>query len=282
MALADNILDQIAESCPPSNDFPAGMRLRGAMPQSFQELRAWMQAGRQDQNHAVRGNGTYNFGTIQALLRRMSLVFSREGRQIFDSDSRDIGQPLVVIGRDSAAPLVIDIAVLPAELRRFVVAAVLDQVKEHQIGENRVPGRTYFLMLDELGIYAPRGANDPITRLFDHVAAQLRSQGIILLGAQQQASKVSETVFGNSEVKALGATSPVELESSAWNRLLTPTQKAQVVALGPEEKMVLTERGWMHIVVPYPAWAMKGSDIGGSDPTVPTSNQGFPLNLQED
>ena len=144
-------------------------------------------------------------------------------------------------------------------------------------------------MLDELGIYAPRGASDPITRLFEHVAAQLRSQGIILLGAQQQASKVSETVFGNSEIKALGATSPVELESSAWSRLLTPAQKAQVLALRPEEKMVLTDRGWMHIIVPYPAWAMKQSEI--AQPVLPAevvngadglTNTGFLLNLPED
>src|SRR5207237_3508870 len=118
---------------------------------------------------------------------------------------------------------VVAIGDLPAELRRVVVAAVLDQIKTQQMAA-RTPGRVYFLVLDELGIYAPRGAHDPITRLFEHVAAQLRSQGIILLGAQQHASKVSETVFGNSELKALGATSPAELEASDWSRLLTPAQ----------------------------------------------------------
>jgi uncharacterized protein len=194
-----------------------------------------------------------------------------------------------VLAQGTSEPLVIDIATLLPELRRFVVAAVLDQVKERQTSENRIPGQVYFLMLDELGIYAPRGASDPITRLIEHVAAQLRSQGIILLGAQPQASKVSETVFGNSEVKALGATSPVELESSPWSRLLTPAQKAQALVLRPEEKMVLTDRGWMHIVVPYPAWAMKESEIAQPAPTVDVLNgsdgthaPGFLLNLPED
>lgn len=288
MALADHILDLIAETCPVNNDCPAGMRLRPGMVQSFQSLRDWMQLGLHDKQHETRGNGVYAFATLQALVRRLSLVFGREGRQIFDIGP-DQGQPLQVLARGTTDPLVIDIATLPAELRRFVVAAVLDQVKERQTSEYRIPGQVYFLMLDELGIYAPRGANDPITRLCEHVAAQLRSQGIILLGAQQQASKVSETVFGNSEIKALGATSPVELESSAWSRLLTPAQKTQVLALQPKEKMVLTDHGWMHIVIPYPAWAMKQSEIAqpASTADVMTGSNGangteFSLNLPED
>ena len=288
MALADHILELIAETCPPDNNHPAGMQLRPNPAPSFQALRDWMQRGLHDKSHDMRGNGVYVFATLQALMRRLSLVFGREGRQIFDLGPGQ-GQPLHVLAQGTTDPLVIDIATLPPELRRFVVAAVLDQVKEQQTSENRILGQVYFLMLDELGIYAPRGASDPITRLFEHVAAQLRSQGIILLGAQQQASKVSETVFGNSEIKALGATSPVELESSAWSRLLTPAQKAQVLALRPEEKMVLTDRGWMHLVVPYPAWAMKQSEI--AQPALPVdavngadglTNSAFSLNLPED
>lgn len=285
MALAEHILDRIVESCRSSDDYPAGMRLRdGHQVQSFETLRAWMQAGLSNQSHDARG-GIYSFATLQALIRRLSLVFGREGQQIFDNGPGN-GRPLQVVSQGTTDPLVIDIASLPPELRRFVVAAVLDQVKERQISEDRIPGQVYFLMLDELGNYAPRGATDPITRLFEHVAAQLRSQGIILLGAQQQASKISETVFGNSEIKALGTTSPVELESSAWSRLLTTAQKAQVLALRPDEKMVLADRGWMHIIVPYPAWAMKESEI---DRTALAANQapdstdtGFALNLPED
>jgi uncharacterized protein len=193
------------------------------------------------------------------LLSRLGLVLGTEGVSIFSFESGE-GSPLEVLGNGTTDPLVIDIATLPAELRRFVVAAVLDQVKTHQMSENRQAGQVYFLVLDELGIYAPRGARDPITRLFEHVAAQLRSQGIILLGAQQQASDVSDIIFGNSQTKALGATSPVELESSSWNRLLTSAQKARAMMLQPDEKMVLTAKGWMNIVVPFPAWAMKESE----------------------
>lgn len=129
------------------------------------------------------------------------------------------------------------------------------------------------------------------------MAAQLRSQGIILLGAQQQASRVSDTVFGNSEIKALGASSPVELESSTWSRLLSSAQKARALVLGPEEKIVQANGQWMNVVVPFPAWAMKLSEAApawragllSSSPATPANGSGpspgsgepspaFPLN----
>lgn len=55
--------------------------------------------------------------------------------------------------------MVIDIVMLPPDLRRFVVAAVLQQVKDRQTSR-RTPGQVYLLVLDELGLYAPRGARD--------------------------------------------------------------------------------------------------------------------------
>jgi uncharacterized protein len=282
MALADHVLDLISITVAQDGRHPAGLMLRAAnhpaanattAPQSFEALRAWLHEALTDKDHAVRAGGVHAFGTVRALLSRLALVIGREGQTIFELGPGE-GHPLDVTSssawngldrddevQETSDPIVIDIAMLPPELRRFVVAAVLDQVKEQQAGDERIRGRVYFLVLDELGIYAPRGARDPITRLFEHVAAQLRSQGIILLGAQQQASTVSETIFGNSEFKVLGGTSPVELESPAWNRLLTGAQKDRALRLRQDEKMVLTGRGWMNVVVPYPAWAMKESEV---------------------
>lgn len=262
MALADHILGLIATDCDATPVYPAGIRLRGeaGLPRSFSELRDWLRDALQDRTHLVRDGGIHTFATCRALLSRLGLVLGQEGRTIFDEYATGDGKPLQVIEQGTTDPMVIDIAALPAELRRFVVAAVLDQIKENQMGDRRVRGQVYFVVLDELGIYAPRGARDPITRLFEHVAAQLRSQGIILLGAQQQASRVSETIFGNSEFKVLGASSPVELEAPTWNRLLGQSQKARALTLQPDEKMILVSRGWMHVIVPFPAWAMKDSE----------------------
>jgi uncharacterized protein len=291
MSLADHILGLIAEPCTAGRDHSAGLQLRSDGPQSFEELGKWLRDALKNQDHAVRDNRIHAFATIRALLSRLNLALGREGSTIFHDGPGD-GQPLDVANEKTSDPVVIDIAALPTELRRFVVASVLDQVKEHQTGDLRIPGRVYFLVLDELGIYAPRGATDPITRLFEHVAAQLRSQGIILLGAQQHASKVSETIVGNSETKALGATSPQELESSTWSHLLTPAQKNRALMLGAEEKMVLGSRGWMNVIVPFPAWAMKKSEAdfsampsadtsGGNGPNGHGSVSAFPLNLPE-
>jgi len=268
MSLVDHILGLIAERHARDDDHPAELCLRNNMnvPQSFGRLRDWLQEALSDKDHPVRANGTHTFGTIRALLSRLSLALGRDGETIFSLEPGR-GMPLRVLAAGITDPLVIDIATLLPELRRFVVAAVLDQVKSHQMSANRITDQVYFLVLDELGIYAPRGARDPITRLFEHVAAQLRSQGIILLGAQQQASDVSETIFGNSQVKVLGATSPVELESSAWSRLLSGPQKARALMLRPDEKMVLTSYGWMNVVVPYPAWAMKESEVETAAPS---------------
>ena len=47
------------------------------------------------------------------------------------------------------------------------------------------------------------------------VAAEMRSQGIILLGAQQQASKVSERVIENAAIRVLGKTGSLELGATA-------------------------------------------------------------------
>jgi DNA helicase HerA-like ATPase len=285
MSLVDHLQSLLSAPHTINEEYPSGLELRQepwdmgnnqryAAPQSFQELREFLQAALRDQNHPIRDGGIHTFATIRALLSRLGPVFGQEGRSIFDPN-QGIGRPLRVIGNGTSDPLVIDIAGLPPELRRFVVASVLDQIKDHQMSENRQRGQVYFLILDEMALYAPRGARDPITRLFEFVAAQLRSQGIILLSAQQQASDVSETVFGNSQFKALGATSPVELESSAWNRLLTPPQKARAMMLQPDEKMILTHKGWMNVVVPFPAWAMKESEADFSVNAHPTHEGGL-------
>ena len=47
----------------------------------------------------------------------------------------------------------------------------------------------------------------------------MRSQGIILLGAQQQASLVSTRVFENAGVKALGRSGSMEMGRDVWRFL---------------------------------------------------------------
>jgi hypothetical protein len=83
-----------------------------------------------------------------------------------------------------------------------------------------------------------------------------------LLGAQQQASKVSEKVIENAALRVLGRTGTLELDTAAW-RFLSSSAKRKATALSPNEKLVLQDnfREPMHIRVPFPAWAMSPHEV---------------------
>jgi DNA helicase HerA-like ATPase len=159
------------------------------------------------------------------------------------------------------------------ELQRFVVATIFQQLMEARTGTNRVPGLTYVVMLDELNRFAPRGARDPITQLIETIAAEMRSQGIILLGAQQHASRVSDRVVESAGIQILGRTGTIELNSPAWRGLSKSAQR-KAERLPPNEKLVIQDnfREPMHVRVPFPVWAMNPGEVlthqgntGGAD-----------------
>jgi DNA helicase HerA-like ATPase len=155
--------------------------------------------------------------------------------------------------------MVVDLAVLAGvpEMQRFVVATILRQLVEARTGTNAVAGLVYIVTLDELNRFAPRGARDPITQLVELVAAEMRSQGIILFGAQQQASKVSEKVIENAAIRVLGRSGGLELDSPTW-RFLSESAQLKAQSLELDEKLVIQDnfREPMHVRVPFPTWAM--------------------------
>ncbi len=172
-----------------------------------------------------------------------------------------------VVRADTSDPLVVDLAALAAvpEMQRFVVATILRQLVTARTGTNAVRGLVYVVTLDELNRFAPRGARDPITQLVELVAAEMRSQGIILFGAQQQASKVSEKVIENAAIRVLGRTGTQELTAPVWG-FLSDGARAKAASLGLDEKLVNQDnfREPMHVRVPFPAWAMNPSEAGAS------------------
>jgi hypothetical protein len=179
------------------------------------------------------------------------------------------GNPLDVALRKTCDPIVIDLNGLAGKpaLQRFVVATVLRQLVEQRTGTNASSGLVYLIMLDELNRFAPRGSRDPITRLIEQVAAEMRSQGIILLGAQQQASKVSETVVENAGIRAIGRSGALELEQAIW-RFLGKSARRKAASLPQDEKLIVQDsfREPMHVRVPFPAWAMRRGEIDRDDP----------------
>jgi hypothetical protein len=238
-------------------------------PATFQGLLDWVESLTSGATH---GNPLPNHhdGTWRKLYRRL-IKITHEGRGILRRDDED-GHPLDLVRADTSDPMVVDLSALAGvpELQRFVVATTLQRLKEARTGTNRVPGLVYVLTLDELNRFAPRGARDSITQLFESVAAEMRSQGIILLGAQQHASRVSERVVESAGIQVLGRTGTIELNSSVWKGLSKSAQR-KAVCLPPDEKLVIQDnfREPMHVRVPFPVWAMNPGEVRRDAPDSP-------------
>lgn len=225
-------------------------------PTTLQELLDWVdtQASSSNDERALR---SHHPSTWKKLHRRLlKLVY--EGPGVLRRNDQQ-GNPLDLVRTDTNDPLVVDLAALAGkpELQRFVVATILRQLVEARTGANAVPGLVYLVTLDELNRFAPAGARDPITRLIETVAAEMRSQGIILLGAQQQASKVSEKVIENAAIRVLGKSGSVELGRPVW-RFLSQSARRKAENLSMNEKLVIQDnfREPMFVRVPFPVWAM--------------------------
>lgn len=230
---------------------------------TFRTLLDWVDKGAENKDAKWRN---HHPSTWKKLYRRLlKLVYECKGVLRIDDQA---GNPLQVTRSDTIDPLVIDLSTLAGkpEIQRFVVATILRQLVEARTGAKAQPGLVYLVALDELNRFAPRGATDAITKLIENVAAEMRSQGIILLGAQQQASKVSEKVIENAALRVLGRTGTLELDATAW-RFLSASAKSKVTVLPLEEKLVIQDnfREPMHIRVPFPVWAMNPKEAAPPD-----------------
>jgi hypothetical protein len=92
------------------------------------------------------------------------------------------------------------------------------------------------------------------------VAAEMRSQGIILLGAQQQASKVSDRVIENASIRVLGRSGSLELSQPIW-RSLSDSARRKATELAVDEKMIIQDNEPMYVRVPLPPWAMNPDEV---------------------
>lgn len=238
-----------------AEDGRVGRRFRSDAPaHSYQGLLAWVQgqAGARDGERVLRGHA---WGTWQKLLRRLRKVL-QDGPGILRDDEHSHPLP---VPSDTRAPTVIDInGISESSLQRFVVAVLFKQLLDARTGPDAQPDLVYVVVLDELNRFAPRGATDAITRLIERVVAEMRSQGIILLGAQQQASLVSPKVIENCAIRVLGRSGALELEQPVWS-FLSPGTRRRAETLGPSEKLIyeVDFREPMHVCIPFPAWAMR-------------------------
>jgi hypothetical protein len=238
---------------------------------SFRQLFDWFSDGLSgvgDDAFARLEHGHHHPGTLRRFYRRLRRI-AYEGAGIFRLDDAE-SHPLDITTQAAGEPLVVDLhALSDRHLQRFVVAALLRQAIDDQTGPHARRGTVYAFVLDELNRFAPRGASDPITELIEMVAAEMRSRGIILLGAQQQASLVSTRVVENAAIRLLGRTGGHELRSDV-HAYLPESLRSYVGALEAPDKVLHTPtiREPMHIRVPRPPWAMRRAEAGTSAPSV--------------
>jgi hypothetical protein len=231
-----------------------GPKLRADVPPTFQGLLDWFRDNRAglftDFVTATKGK----------LLRRLKYVVQEGDGVLRRHDPK--GNPLIVPGGGQDSPMVIDLFGInrTPSLQRFVVAAVFHQIMEHQTAK-QVPGLKYLITLDELNRFAPKGNSDPITQQIETVAAEGRSQGVILLGAQQQASLVSPRVIENAAVRAVGRSGSLELGHEVW-RFLGPSARSAAAQLQIEEKLLYQPsfREPMLAKIPCPPFALSEGD----------------------
>lgn len=238
---------------------PDGKTIRDDSPKTWRKFLDWVKTEAEDSQDKMYGKGTW-----RAIYRRLSNMLD-EGKNIFLLD-QERGQPLRVTRTTSSPPQVIDINRLPLPIQRFVVASILKQVVNARSTGTPISGLRYVIMLDELNRFAPRGGRDEITRLLERVATEMRSQGVILLGAQQMASQVSTKVVEMASIRVLGRTGSAELQDKVWQSW-EKSARLQASILQPTDKLVTqpTFRQPMLVKVPFPAWAMKREQIA-ADP----------------
>ncbi len=252
--------------------------IRAEAPQTFQELFDWFRQGINDDFTAsgdpnwpilwarLQQLGQHHQGTVRRFYRRLRrIVYESSGVFAYDQPR---GKPLDISAFKSGRPAVVDIASLTdRHLQRFVVAALLHQARDLQTGPNASRGMHYVFVLDELNRFAPRGHTDPITLLVEEVAAELRSRGVILLGAQQQASLVSARVVENASIRAIGRTGGHELSQDLFS-FLPGELRDYVEKQGPADKVIHMPsfREPMMVRVPRAPWAMRRQEATGTPP----------------
>lgn len=235
---------------------------------TFQHLLDYIESKAQPQDKELDDDSLRSMSnsTIQALWRRLARVVGPNSGLLRREDNDGSPLALATMQEDVA---VIDIqSIHDAHLQRFVIATVLNQLVQWRSGPHAARNETFLVVIDELNRYAPRGASDAITKLFEYVASQMRSRGIILFGAQQQGSRVSEVVIENSQTRVLGRSGGQELADSIW-RGFSEGDRKLALRLGPDEKVIVAPnfREALHVKVPRPPWAMRPEESTETPPS---------------
>ena len=208
---------------------------------------------------SVEWTGRVQPGTVSAFMRRLYAAIPRIGRLVRAGESRRID-------RRREAVTVVDINKLHDAAQRFVVGALVAEVHREKEGKGRTP--LSVIVLDELNKYAPREGWSPIRDTLVDIAQRGRSLGILLIGAQQSASRVDPNVLANASIRVSGRLDAAEAERAEYGWML-PSTRARARLLKPGT-MVLSQPSIPAPVVlefPFPPWATRKEEAApGEDP----------------
>jgi len=192
-------------------------------------------------------------GTVGAFMRRLYAALTRVGRLVHAGRSRRIE-------RSREAVTVVDIHDLHEAAQRLVVGALIQEVHDDKEGKGRFP--LSVIVLDELNKYAPREAWSPIKDTLVDIAQRGRSLGVLLIGAQQTASRIDPDVLSNAALRVSGRLDAAEADRSEYGWML-PSTRARARLLKPGT-MVLSQPpipAPIALRFPYPPWATRPEEV---------------------
>ena len=189
---------------------PAGELMAGPF-HDLDGLVAWLVAELEAEDGAgAAWTGRAATGTISAFVRRLRERRRPAARPRSASDAQPI--PRGDAAEDEPPVAVVHLARLHDFAQRFVVGTLLAQTFAAKEAGTRDP--IEFVVLDELNKYAPREGDSPIKDTLVDIAQRGRSLGVILIGAQQQASLVAPEVTQNAAIRIAGRLDAAEAERS--------------------------------------------------------------------
>ncbi len=205
-----------------------------------------------------RWTGRVQVGTISAFVRRLHSAVHRLGHLVQAGESRRID-------RTAAQVTVVGIQSLHDLGQRFVVGALLAETfaEKEQTGQ-RLP--LSVIVLDELNKYAPREGTSALKDMLIDIAQRGRSLGVLLVGAQQTASRVAQEVMENAAVKVAGRLDAAEAERAEYGWML-PSTRARARLLKPGT-MVLSQPAIpvpLVLEFPFPPWATRKEEVDETD-----------------
>ena len=235
---------------------PAGQagRIITDLPSLVEALEDFLDPDEGDPDQAWTGR--VQLSTVSAFLRRMHAAASRVGHLVRAGESRRID-------RAAANVTVVAIQSLHEQAQRFVVGALLKETfQQKEATGHRLP--LSVIVLDELNKYAPREGTSPLKDMLIDIAQRGRSLGVLLVGAQQTASRVASEVLENASIRVAGRLDAAEAERAEYGWML-PSTRARARLLKPGTMVVSQPAVPVPLVItfPFPPWATRKEEVAG-------------------